>query len=417
MAGSLSGLGRGRTIGKGPGVPWIRFGRRARPGAPDRRAYPVHRRRHERGGTMDLRFAAALSLWTGSTSPASVAIWQALDRTGDLDRPGTARSTPLEIVARRLDPTRRGAALAVHIAAVEAALGRAHDAGIDPVSWSDVRYPPALRSLPDPPPVLWVRGNVGALIGVSVAIVGSRTASPHAVAVADRLAGDLGARGVIVVSGLARGADAAAHRGALAVGGRTVAVLGSGPDVVYPPEHKALATTIVELGAIVSELPPGTPPRPGHFPRRNRIISGLSLAVVVVEASARSGSLITARLGLEQGREVMAVPGPVLSGRNRGGHALIKDGAKLVEEVDDILQELPVDLGSSGNSVVRAQGPADTVLHVMEEGRAYDLDELISSSGLTSARLLPRLLALELGGRVARLPGGRFVRASGKVVT
>lgn len=366
---------------------------------------------------MDLRIAAALSLWPGSTSVSAVAVWHEMVRAGALDGLPRAPDTPLAALAARLDPPHRMAALAVRLAAVEAALARARVGGIEPVSWSDARYPLALRSLPDPPPVLWVRGTVGALGGVSVAIVGSRTASPHAIAMADRLGGDLGACGVVVVSGLARGADAAAHRGALAAGGCTVAVLGSGCDIVYPPEHLALARQIAENGALVSEFPPGTPPLRGHFPRRNRIISGLSLAVVVVEASARSGSLITARLGLEQGREVMAVPGPVLNGRNRGGHALIKDGAKLVEEVDDILQELPVDLGLVRRAGPRVHGPADSVLQAMDEGLAYDLDELIASSGLASARLLPRLLALELEGRLSRLPGGRFVRASGKVVT
>ena len=173
-----------------------------------------------------------------------------------------------------------------------------------------------------------------------MAIVGSRAATDYALQVAARLGAELAARGVVVASGLARGVDSAAHRGCLDAGGATVAVLGSGVDRIYPAEHADLAARICESGALVSELGPGAPPLPEHFPLRNRIISGISLAVVVVEAYDKSGSLITARCALEQGRDVMAVPGSVLSGRNRGSHALLKDGAKVVESADDILEEL-----------------------------------------------------------------------------
>src|SRR6185503_8932588 len=174
----------------------------------------------------------------------------------------------------------------------------------------------------------------------SVALVGSRAASPYALAVAERLAADLAARGIVVTSGLARGVDSAAHRGALSTGGDTVAVLGCGVDVAYPREHRALIVDIAASGAVTSELVPGTPPQAQFFPRRNRIISGLSKAVVVIEAGEKSGSLITARCALEQGRDVLAVPGNVLTGRNRGAHALLRDGAKIVESADDILEEL-----------------------------------------------------------------------------
>jgi DNA processing protein len=260
---------------------------------------------------------------------------------------------------------------------------------------------------------LWVHGEVEALSAPAVAIVGSRAASTYAVDVGERLGADLAVRGVVVVSGLARGVDAAAHRGALAAGGRTVAVLGSGVDVIYPAEHLDLARDIVGAGALVSELAPGTPPRPGHFPSRNRIISGLSLAVVVVEASEKSGSLITARYGLEQGREVMAVPGNVLSGRSRGGHALLKDGAKVVEGVDDILDELGhwpsvPNLSETGGSL---KDRTDPVTRVMAEGESYELDALIDLTGVAAPRLLPRLLQLELDGRIRRVSGGRFVRS------
>jgi DNA processing protein len=213
--------------------------------------------------------------------------------------------------------------------------------GISVVAWNDPRYPAALLATPDFPPVLWFRGRLEPLDAPAVAIVGSRAASAVALETATRLAADLAARGVTVVSGLARGVDSAAHRGAL-LRGRTVAVLGSGPDVIYPREHAPLADDIAREGVVLSEYPPGTPPRPFHFPQRNRIISGLSRAVVVVEAGDRSGSLITAACALEQGREVMAVPGNVLSGRNRGAHALLRDGARIVECAEDILEELGV---------------------------------------------------------------------------
>ena len=229
---------------------------------------------------------------------------------------------------------------AVLRAAAVRALRHAARSNLDVITWSDDEYPPALGVIADPPPVLWVRGSAGALGLTAVAVVGSRAATPYGVAVAERLGAELASRGVVVVSGLARGIDSAAHRGALSVSGRTVAVLGSGCDVVYPAEYSSLATEIGVDGAVVSELPPGTPPRKWFFPLRNRIISGLSRAVVVIEASDRSGSLITARAALEQGREVLAVPGNVLSGRNRGGHALLRDGAKIVEDADDIFEEL-----------------------------------------------------------------------------
>jgi DNA processing protein len=194
-------------------------------------------------------------------------------------------------------------------------------------------------------------------------------------------------------------------------------VLGSGVDYVYPPEHKPLSAQIVERGLVVSEYPPRTPPLPHHFPLRNRLISGLSLAVVVIEASEKSGSLITAECALEQGREVMAVPGNVLSGRNRGGHALLKDGAKIVETVDDIVEGLgwapeadhaiSAEASSSGTMT-----SSDPVLRVMTADQPYDLDALASRSGLDARRLLPRLIELELAGRVRRHGGGRFVRPS-----
>ena len=221
----------------------------------------------------------------------------------------------------------------------------------------------------------------------------------------------------MIVSGLARGVDSAAHRGALAAGGITVAVLGSGVDVIYPAEHAALAASIDATGAVVSELVPGTRPHQRFFPLRNRIISGLSRAVVVIEAGEKSGSLITARCALDQGRDVLAVPGNVLSGRNRGAHGLLRDGAKIVESADDILEELGMCRDAVGaTSAADAGGRpdhvpvADPVLACLVAGEASDLDDISERSGLTPARLLPRLFELELQGKVRRVGGGRFVR-------
>jgi DNA processing protein len=296
------------------------------------------------------------------------------------------------------------------------ALDRAALAGAATVGWNDPSYPPLLAAIVDPPPVLWVRGRLSAFEPPAVAIVGSRAGSSYALAVAERLAADLTARGVVVVSGLARGVDSAAHRGALTAGA-TIAVLGSGPDVVYPKEHDNLAREIAATGLVLSELAPGTPPQPQFFPMRNRIISGLSRAVVVVEAGEKSGSLITARSALEQGRDVLAVPGSILSARNRGGHALLRDGAKIVESADDILEELGFPPGASrqpecvGHGSSAAGGvAADRVLGCLAPGESCDLDAIAERSGLAVARLLPRLFELELQGLVRREGGGRFVR-------
>ncbi len=285
------------------------------------------------------------------------------------------------------------------------------------ISTGDLRYPTALAAIHDPPPTLWVRGGVDILRAPSVAIVGSRRASPYALEVAHRLGADLARRGVIVVSGMARGVDSAAHRGALDGGGATVAVFGCGVDVIYPPEHRALAERIVTCGALVSEFDPGMPPLKSNFPQRNRIISGLSLAVVVVEAAERSGSLITADFALEQGRAVLAVPGNVLGGRNYGAHALLRDGAKLVECADDILEEITPGIGDWGLGISDAKEPRrpglasqDPVVRSMDEGDAYDLDEIAERSGVDRVKLLPRLLELELAGAIGRVEGGRFVR-------
>ncbi len=297
-----------------------------------------------------------------------------------------------------------------------AALRRAGQAGLVGIPWDDPRYPSALAAIVDPPPVLWIRGQSLGFDLPAVALVGSRTGSPYALAIAERLAADLAGQGLAIVSGLARGVDSAAHRGALSVGGTTLAVLGCGADCVYPREHESLAREISGSGCLLSELAPGTPPHPRFFPQRNRIISGLSRAVVVVEAGEKSGSLITARCALEQGRDVLAVPGNALNGRNRGGHALLRDGARLVETADDVFDELGMHRADGGRGN-EGDGPhktdkadVDPVLAALTAGDACDLDGIADRSGLQPARLLSRLLDLELKGLVRRVGGGRFVR-------
>jgi DNA processing protein len=293
----------------------------------------------------------------------------------------------------------------------DAALVSAATLDMEPVTWFDPRYPALLNCVADPPPVLWARGSIEALGEPAVAVVGSRAATAYALDVGERLGGELASRGVVVVSGLARGVDSAAHRGSLSAGGATVAVLGSGLDNIYPPEHEGLAQLIARNGVVISELGPGGMPLPENFPLRNRIISGISLAVVVVEASEKSGSLITARFALEQGRDVMAVPGNVLTGRNRGSHSLLKDGAKVVETADDILDELgwPGALPTTDSPKRLTDDP---LLAAMEPGEVYRLEELVEKTAILPAKLLPRLMELELQGHVAAVGGGRFSRPS-----
>jgi len=338
--------------------------------------------------------------------------WCWLDAADGL-RSGEAPADTL----RRICDTRwsdRPEAFATLRSHAEVAVRRGVEQRLTPIAWSDAAYPVALSTIPDPPAVLWARGNPIALNAPAVAIVGSRAASPYALEVAERLAYDLSRAGLVVISGLARGVDSAAHRGTLQADGRTVAVLGSGADVIYPKEHEPLVRAIERDGVVISELAPGAPPLPQFFPLRNRIISGLSRAVVVIEANLKSGSLITARAALEQGRDVLAVPGNVLSGRNRGNHALLRDGAKIVESADDILEELGM-LDRPRESS-RAEGlpfpvvPADPVLAALTPGEPSDLDAIAERSGLTPAKLLPRLFELEMRGSIARVGGGRFVR-------
>ena len=280
------------------------------------------------------------------------------------------------------------------------------------------RYPELLKHIAVPPPVLFAAGP-GDLDAPGVAIVGTRRATEYGRGVARSLARDLVAAGICVVSGMARGIDTAAHRGALEAGGRTIAVLGCGIDVAYPRQNRRLHGEITHTGAMVSELPMGTGPEPGSFPRRNRVISGLTLGVVVIEAPLKSGALITASCALEQGREVFAVPGDVLDGRSAGCHRLIKERARLVEDVGDVVAELaavlPADL--SGSAPPGERGPKDTQLGLEEaallsrmQGRGRHIDDLARASRMGIGELLESLLRLELMGLVEQLPGKRFCR-------
>lgn len=305
------------------------------------------------------------------------------------------------------------------------ALVTAPPQGAQIVAWTCPGYPAALLTLPDPPIALWIRGDTSVLSQPGIAIVGSRAARPAAIEVATSMASDLARYGLVVVSGLARGVDAAAHRGALATG-RTVAVLGTGLDVVYPAAHRVLAGEVARAGALVTEFIPGTPPRAHHFPLRNRILSGLVRAVVIVEASERSGSLITARLALEQGRDVMVVPGDVRGGANRGGHALLRDGARLVEGAADVLEELGWSVGCRSSDAPKpgadpgAAGephhppPLPPMLALLHRTGGLTLDELAGRVGAPASILLRDLLDFELAGLVVRDGTGRYMPAERK---
>lgn len=266
-------------------------------------------------------------------------------------------------------------------------------------------YPALLAEISDPPACIWTRGDRSILSATVVAVIGARNASHEGLIAAGEIAFDLARAGIVVASGLARGIDSAAHRGALDAGGKTIAVLGTGIDRVYPAENDQLAEKIAASGLLLTEFRPGTPPEDWHFPKRNRIISGLSRAVVVVEAMEKSGSLITARLAADQGRDVMAVPGTFVGGRNRGANALLRDGAKLVESAVDILQELGLD-----GSLAR-RGPAGEILEVVE----FTVDQVAEQMKIPPGDALARLLEWELTGEVQRIGSGRFVRSRSKV--
>ena len=278
------------------------------------------------------------------------------------------------------------------------------------VTLVDEAYPPLLKEIPDPPLALHFRGDVSLLARTSIAVVGSRRASPYGVNAAAHIARQLAGAGIVIVSGLARGIDAAAHHAALDAGGTTIAVLGTGIDVVYPRGNDRLFRRIEEHGLIVSEFPPGSPPLPVHFPIRNRVISGLTLGTVIVEASARSGSLITARMAAEQNRDVFAVPGSIFAAGSEGTHRLLQAGAKLVHDVNDVLEELPGHLHVTQQKEEEPESPLREVLASLTREEGSHIDALAARLGKTPGAVAESLLQLELGGWIQALPGARYVR-------
>ena len=363
-----------------------------------------------------LRDLVLLSLIPGIGPLTCRALLERFETPGQvLDAP-VAQLRDVPGVGAKLAERIRGARQVYDVEA-EFELCRRHGVTLSPIG--EPGYPEPLRDIPDPPALLYRRGHYEPRDQLAIAIVGSRRCTPYGLRTAERLAAALSRTGFTIVSGMARGIDAAAHRGALQAGGRTLAVLANGLARIYPPEHEALAAEIVAAGALFSELPMGQGPLAGLFPQRNRIISGLCLGVVIVEAAPRSGSLSTARHALEQNREVFAVPGPVDSLASRGCHRLIRDGARLVETVDDILEELgPL------SRQVHARPDEPPVRHPSElalcdqerallghlDDHPLGVDELVSRTRLTASQVMATLSVLELKRLVRRLPGHRFVR-------
>jgi DNA processing protein len=332
---------------------------------------------------------------------------------GDTERAAQARS------ARAVDLPHAAHAFLTSPdeAAIEADIAWLEGSGADILLYTDPQYPPLLRETSSAPATLYVLGSPAALASPQLAMVGSRNPTPAGRATAREFAAWFARAGLTVTSGLAFGIDAACHEGALAGGGLTVAVCGSGLDRIYPPEHAALAARIGAHGALVSEFPPRTPPLRPNFPRRNRIISGLSLGTLVVEAARQSGSLITARLAAEYGREVFAIPGSIHSPVSRGCHQLIKDGAKLVEEAADVLSELKISVPkeqlTARPSELANEVALDNEYEMLLDALGFEpatIDTLVARTSLPGESVASMLLILELGGRVAALPGGRYGR-------
>jgi len=305
----------------------------------------------------------------------------------------------------------------------------ARQLGASFVTIQDPRYPKILKEIFDPPLLLYARGNLELLGAPAIGVVGTRRPTAYGKAMAERLAGDLAARGLVIVSGMARGVDSAAHRGALQANGKTVAVLGTGMDVPYPAENKKLHAEIAEKGLLLSEFPLGSFPAPQNFPIRNRIIAGLSLGVVVVEAAQYSGSLITARLAMEQNREVYGVPGSVTNKNSWGPHVLIKQGAKLVQDWQDVVEELPAEVRNALSSLTtswpdttqQADKPSlfaeslsereRAIYGLLKVDEAVHIDEILDAlPQFSSSEVLANLLELEFKSLVRQLPGKNFVR-------
>lgn len=298
---------------------------------------------------------------------------------------------------------------------LEAVLENLAARNIQTVTILDREYPENLRHIYDPPPVLFYQGKWDDGERPALAIVGSRRATVYGKKVAEKFGRELAQAGFVIVSGLARGIDGAAHQGCLAAQGRTIAVLGSGIDVMYPREHIRLAERIKENGLVMTEYPPGTQPLKGNFPARNRIIAGLSLGVLIVEAAAQSGALITADLALEFGREVFAVPGPITSPNSKGTHKLIKQGAKLVDEVADILEEFMLPASTvplDGERPLATLTPEEQVVYQYLGLEPLSIETLVEKTGWSASKVQAMLTMLELNGLIEQVPGRQFIKRS-----
>ncbi|HEV2971669.1 MAG TPA: DNA-processing protein DprA [Pirellulales bacterium] len=364
---------------------------------------------------VDLHSSVRLALVSG-IGPRQ---WQVL-----IERFGTPQAVLAAPASHLRDVPGIGPKLSQKIAAAndeidaEAEIALCRECRIEILTRNHSAYPRSLAEIADPPALLFMQGALEPADGLAIAIVGARHATHYGLTQAERLAGSLARAGLTVISGLARGIDAAAHRGALAAGGRTLAVLGSGVLNIYPPENRELAFDVRQRGALLSEAPPRGEPLSGAFPQRNRIISGMSMGVVVVEASSRSGALITARHASEQGRDVFAVPGRVDSRMSQGCHRLIRDGAKLVETADDILEELgPLVAATSSRDGHVVHHPAELLLNEPEQRilAAVDtaptsIDQIISTSRLPAAQVLSTISVLEMRRLLRRVSGNLVVR-------
>ncbi|MBV8083756.1 MAG: DNA-protecting protein DprA [Chloroflexi bacterium] len=339
--------------------------------------------------------------------------WIAL---ANVDGVGPARARKLFETHGSIQAAWRAASGAVTEAAARAELAGLDRAGVQVLTWDDeLRYPRHLRHIANPPVVLYLTGELTQADEIAVAIVGTRSPTAYGRQVAQRLATQLAAKGVTIVSGLARGIDAEAHRAALAAGGRTIAVLGSGLDVIYPREHAGLAREIAKHGAVVSDYPLGAKPDAVHFPARNRIVAGLSLGTIVVEAGDTSGALITARMAAEQGRDVFAVPGSIFSKQSYGVHRLIQDGAKLVADVQDVLDELNLGMVAHQLEMPAAAPTADDPIEQALLGTLstdpQHIDELARLAQLPMAQVSSALTLMELKGLVRQVGALSYVTA------
>lgn len=370
---------------------------------------------------------------TDTARPQELALWLRLEQTPGVG-PETARkllaafglpehifatgfAALQQVVSQRVAQALLAAPSAATLALIDKTLEWSMQPGNYALTLADAAYPPALLEIADPPLLLYAKGRLELLAAPSVALVGSRNATAQGVANADQFAQALSQAGLAVISGLALGIDAAAHQGGLRGAGSTVAVIGTGADIVYPARNRSLAHQIAASGCIVSEYPLGMPAIAANFPRRNRIISGLARGVLVVEAALQSGSLITARMAAEQGREVFAIPGSIHSPLSKGCHLLIKQGAKLVESAQDILEELhhagPAAAAGAGARQPARPNPKDPLASQLLAAMGFDpvqIDALAQRSGFDIATLSSHVLLLELDGLVERLPDGAYRR-------